>query len=492
MPLKKGDLFCVHCSDGWDPLPQIVATAELCLDPYYRTVEKQVPHDLPKSLENSHNGMQCTDNAAAKGITVENHSSLSLNLMQSVEFEDNSPDALLTSCNGSTSANGNANDNTQSMWHGSVNTSTDTLVPVAETKSQNRSKILTPLALNDDTTDAGVSLELKPMTVRSNHIGINATTRSNQLSAINGSNTTVLNPQATISSPLSNNKDEINLNVSNNDNNNASSRDGNGDCISANNNAYVSDNSMEESILILPEHQQLEILFSGKCEMISANVTTSSGSNMTADQLFNPTTTTATTTVALGPSISGNALPFLTAGTSTAAATSVMSSQRRRRTLRLIPSVILLVLAQNNYLSRFSLPGDMRSLPMTPPALTERPQVTISCPDGLAHALSEENIRLHQIVHEHKLREDVLLREIHDMRMALLKKICPNCNNASANTNNDEQVPVVITTATPLQPKSAPQTRLAGYKPQSLFVVPFNLRVAAELIFLKYWLPSQW
>lgn len=29
----------VHCSDGWDRTPQICATAQLCLDPYYRTVE---------------------------------------------------------------------------------------------------------------------------------------------------------------------------------------------------------------------------------------------------------------------------------------------------------------------------------------------------------------------------------------------------------------------------------------------------------------------
>ncbi|UYV81300.1 MTMR4 [Cordylochernes scorpioides] len=27
----------VHCSDGWDRTPQIIALAELCLDPYYRT-----------------------------------------------------------------------------------------------------------------------------------------------------------------------------------------------------------------------------------------------------------------------------------------------------------------------------------------------------------------------------------------------------------------------------------------------------------------------
>jgi protein tyrosine phosphatase len=29
----------VHCSDGWDRTAQIVSTAKLLLDPYYRTIE---------------------------------------------------------------------------------------------------------------------------------------------------------------------------------------------------------------------------------------------------------------------------------------------------------------------------------------------------------------------------------------------------------------------------------------------------------------------
>ncbi|KAL7745759.1 hypothetical protein ACLKA6_009959 [Drosophila palustris] len=72
------------------------------------------------------------------------------------------------------------------------------------------------------------------------------------------------------------------------------------------------------------------------------------------------------------------------------------------------------------------------SLPPTPLGSQERTQFTsplLSCPDGLAHGLSEQNIRLHQIVQEHKLREEVLLREIHGMRLALLQKGCPSCNS---------------------------------------------------------------
>lgn len=36
---REGRPVVVHCSDGWDRTPQLVATALLCLDPYYRTVD---------------------------------------------------------------------------------------------------------------------------------------------------------------------------------------------------------------------------------------------------------------------------------------------------------------------------------------------------------------------------------------------------------------------------------------------------------------------
>lgn len=106
-----------------------------------------------------------------------------------------------------------------------------------------------------------------------------------------------------------------------------------------------------------------------------------------------------------------------------------------------------------SYCSSLNYPSTgLISLPPTPQGSQEqRTQFNISCPDGLAHGLSEQNIRLHQIVQEHKvnkrlyqllllilisiyiyylkLREEVLMREIHGMRLALQQKGCPSCNS---------------------------------------------------------------
>ncbi|XP_020808366.1 myotubularin-related protein 3 isoform X3 [Drosophila serrata] len=87
------------------------------------------------------------------------------------------------------------------------------------------------------------------------------------------------------------------------------------------------------------------------------------------------------------------------------------------------------------------------SLPPTP--FQERAQFTISCPDGLAHGLSEQNIRLHQIVQDHKLREEILLREIHGMRLALLEKGCPSCNSiVSTNVEHENGSDIVENAST--------------------------------------------
>ncbi|CAM9578882.1 unnamed protein product, partial [Phaeothamnion confervicola] len=37
--LAAGDPVLVHCSDGWDRTPQLVSTAQILMDPFYRTID---------------------------------------------------------------------------------------------------------------------------------------------------------------------------------------------------------------------------------------------------------------------------------------------------------------------------------------------------------------------------------------------------------------------------------------------------------------------
>ncbi|XP_054730884.1 myotubularin-related protein 4 isoform X2 [Anastrepha obliqua] len=361
-------------------------------------------------------------------------------------------------------------DERQNIWHGSINTSTDTLVPIERRQNNDCSEIKTfatkeidvadgfgspeRLSTTSDKTELGLTspyvlLKQERKTASTcntngNSIGVNGVQNS-ILPKVHGVSSTsnrsnILSTSSSNASVSSTSSSLNNLNNIRNSNNslatttttpdrNCDNKSGNEADIDdpdiddddaadpfPNTHAHSSD-SMNESIIILPEHRKLEISVSGKCQTISNN-----GVSL-------PTTPTGFATMSGG----GHGEIGMVGGAAT---------QRRRRTSssnsnpnRYFDGINIKL--ANGSTTRFSLPG-ARSLPMTPPAQQERPQITISCPDGLAHALSEQNLRLQQIVLEHKVREDVLLREIHDMRMALLKKICPSCNVAQTNANDEQ------------------------------------------------------
>lgn len=262
-----------------------------------------------------------------------------------------------TSCE-SSSTNGEK-EIKRDMWHGSVNTSTDTLVPI-DTKSQNGSTVLTPMGTSDligsDTTDAGESIKdqkhngiklsttntqkpeteqlveekCKSASVSTNckilpkvHTSLpsNNITRTNQLSSNDGTLVVPTSlPSSTAPTEISNNIPK-NLISSKNDNKLSSTSISEG--------ATYSDPSvMEESILILPEHQKLEISFSGKCEMVAANATTSLGPIVTSEQPLTSTSSASnsvcvkTTDDSTTVNATENPLEPLTTGI----------NQRRRRT----------------------------------------------------------------------------------------------------------------------------------------------------------------
>ncbi|XP_067638890.1 myotubularin-related protein 3 isoform X2 [Eurosta solidaginis] len=400
------------------------------------------------------------------------------NMVMNIDLSD-------ASCNVSAAVESDM-DSPQNVWHGSANTSTDTLVPVERRKASDCQE--TNTNINDvtvvDVTDSFESPEkLSTRTDKTepwltspydllrqerksptrcnlyessfNANGVNSSilpkvhgngNTSNRLNILSNSSS---NASVSSSSYSVNNLDNSNkTNISNknealakstktavimepscdnkvdNDTESGSEINANGVANPFSTNSHVhSSDSMNESIIILPEHRKLEISVSGKCETVSNN-----GSSL-------PTTPTRSAAI-----LNGNVSGGQAGRTSTNVG---LAAQRRRRTSSSNSNPnrsfdgCNIKLANGSTTTRFSLPG-ARSLPMTPPAQPERPQITISCPDGLAHALSEQNLRLQQIVLEHKVREDVLLREIHEMRMALLKKLCPNCNVAQTNTNDDQ------------------------------------------------------
>ncbi|KAG4070158.1 hypothetical protein HA402_003848 [Bradysia odoriphaga] len=141
--------------------------------------------------------------------------------------------------------------------------------------------------------------------------------------------------------------------------------------------------SMDESILMQPEHQRMEISNNGRHDNLPTNPVPTHRRRRNSSNSRQETSPNKLVNGSISPSATTN--------------------------------------------SR-STPG-ARSLPLTPPGASERPTAVISCPDGLAHALSEQNLRLQQIVYDHKIREEALQRELYATRIELLKKTQSQYNN---------------------------------------------------------------
>lgn len=159
-------------------------------------------------------------------------------------------------------------------------------------------------------------------------------------------------------------------------------------------------NSMDESIMIQPEFQRMDITNGGgqaigngtsRRDFHAAGRTYSMPTTSNSSGGLSTATTPATYTAAASSSSNGSVSPPPIAHPS--AGGGGHHAHHSHSTHH-----------HNAGTSRFSTPG-MRSLPLTPPAshVHERPTVAISCPDGLAHALSEQNLRLQQIVQEHRV-----------------------------------------------------------------------------------------
>lgn len=143
--------------------------------------------------------------------------------------------------------------------------------------------------------------------------------------------------------------------------------------------------AMDESILIQPEQQQMEIFNGNRSEcsqLVSATMPNGNGvANMSQPQRRRRNSFNSK------PPICGDIITYPYARSDT---------------------------ISSNTNSKFTLQNGSRSLSMTQPPLI-RPNhtpsqtntnISISCPDGLAHALSEQNLRLQQLVLDHKVQID--------------------------------------------------------------------------------------
>lgn len=243
--------------------------------------------------------------------------------------------------------------NAQTPWHGNVETSTDTLVPVDD-------RIGTEIS----TTLATKSYESKA----AHENGIEVTGDSSSRSSNHHY------PFSDISSIKSKNLPNCGI-----------------------------PNIMDESILIQPEQQRMEIYNgngNGYGNRSDGSASQFSVNNINSTAIVpNGTANNVSSSLYRRRRNSFNSKPPPYIGDTSAAA--AMHTQRSDS------------ISPNTMNSKFFLQNTSRSLQSAPSSTIMRTLHTqshapanlssISCPDGLAHALSEQNLRLQQIVHEHKV-----------------------------------------------------------------------------------------
>lgn len=229
----------------------------------------------------------------------------------------------------------------QAQWHGNIETSTDTLVPELLDEKLGIERSTSALSNSKESTSSENGIEMSTERYRS-HIMTDVYIKSK---------------------PLPNGNLE---------------------------------NTMDESIVIQPEQQRMEIF---------------NGNRNDSNQLMSTT---------IVPNGNTN--------------TNLSLYRRRRNSFNSKPPPCITDTTSSPYIrsdsispntmnSKFVLPNPMRMLPSIQPTLMRTINTfsqtattnlsTISCPDGLAHALSEQNLRLQQIVYEHKASENASVIEIY-------------------------------------------------------------------------------
>lgn len=251
--------------------------------------------------------------------------------------------------------------NAQTPWHGNVETSTDTLVPVDD-KISNSEISTTTLATKSIESNAAHEngIELTGDSSRSSNYHY-------QLSDISSIK----------SKPLPN---------------------------------CGIQNIMDESILIQPEQQRMEIHngygnVNGNRSEAASQFSTYNHNNSTAI-VPNGTANNVSSSLYRRRRNSFNSKPPPYIGDMSAAATANNTTIHTRSDS----------ISPNTMNSKFFLQNTTRSLQSTQSVSSTIMRTlhstqshapanlsSISCPDGLAHALSEQNLRLQQIVHEHKV-----------------------------------------------------------------------------------------